>query len=213
MKYKKMKNVILFCTIILLSACNEPEKMKTSEVKMDLISINDSIIQLISTFQQDQDSTALELALCLNDQAIALDSLNDNQFYNLNTRIQILGLLDRKKEAFLLKNMILSKDEANIDRLIYYGQKYKLKGQIDSSQIYFNKALIRCNELLADTLSSDLIMKKAEIYIYQKKNKEALNIIDQSLLKNPQDINLKSFRGNFDEYCKIINDLFEDIKL
>lgn len=208
-----MKNIILFCTIVLMSACNGSEKIKTSEEKMDLKSINDSIVQLISIFQQKQDSTALKLALVLNDKAIALDSLNKDQFYNLNTRIQILGLLNRYKEAFLLKEKILSKDKLNIDRLIYYGQKYKLKGQADSSEVYFNEAIIQCDKLLNDTLNTDIVLKKIEVYIYQNKVEDAKIILNQALQKSPDNETLMSLRENFGEYYKIVNDLFQKIKL
>lgn len=213
MIYKGMKNIILFCTIVLMSACNGSEKIKTSEEKMDLKSINDSIVQLISIFQQKQDSTALKLALVLNDKAIALDSLNKDQFYNLNTRIQILGLLNRYKEAFLLKEKILSKDKLNIDRLIYYGQKYKLKGQADSSEVYFNEAIIQCDKLLNDTLNTDIVLKKIEVYIYQNKVEDAKIILNQALQKSPDNETLMSLRENFGEYYKIVNDLFQKIKL
>ena len=208
-----MKNIILFCTIVLMSACNGSEKIKTSEEKMDLKSINDSIVQLISIFQQKQDSTALKLALVLNDKAIALDSLNKDQFYNLNTRIQILGLLNRYKEAFLLKEKILSKDKLNIDRLIYYGQKYKLKGQADSSEVYFNEAIIQCDKLLNDTLNTDIVLKKIEVYIYQNKIEDAKIILNQALQKSPDNETLMSLKENFGEYYKIANDLFQKIKL
>ncbi len=226
-----MRNVILLIILLLslLYSCNNNTKvndssnqaidrinMNTNLMKnsaQDIKSINDSIVQLISIFQQKQDSTALKLALVLNDKAIALDSLNKDQFYNLNTRIQILGLLNRYKEAFLLKEKILSKDKLNIDRLIYYGQKYKLKGQADSSEVYFNEAIIQCDKLLNDTLNTDIVLKKIEVYIYQNKVEDAKIILNQALQKSPDNETLMSLRENFGEYYKIVNDLFQKIKL
>ena len=116
-----MKYLNLLSIAILLSACYHSGEKTISVNKVDLKAMNDSIIQLIVKFQQVKDSTALKAALSLNDKVIALDSAKKNQYYNLNTRIQILGLLNKRKEAFLLKEKILSKEDLNIDRLIYYG--------------------------------------------------------------------------------------------
>lgn len=208
-----MKNLILFCTILFISACNSPEEKKRSENIIDIKTLNDSIIELISNFQQSQDSTNLKLALSLNDKAIDLDSLDNNLFYNINTRIQILGLLNRKKEAFLIKELILSKDKDNIDRLIYFGQKYLLKNQKDSSEIYFNKALLQCDKLLSDSINTDLIIKKIEIYLYQNKDKDAIKTIDKALEKDSDNITLKTLKENFDEYRKMSKTVFDDIRI
>ena len=125
--------------------------------------------------------------------------------YNLNVRAQILALLNKKKEAFLLKERTLSKDKFNIDRLIYYGQKNRLMGRIDSSEIYFNAALTQCDKLIEDTFNIDAIIKKAEIYMYQKKKKEALRIINQALVKSPKNVILTTFKENLDQYHRMSN--------
>lgn len=208
-----MKSYKLFFVTMLLSACYHSGGKTTIANKTDIKTMNDSIIQLIINFEQIQDSAALEMALSLNDKVIALDSAKENQFYNLGIRIQLLGLLNKKKEAFLLKEKILSKDKFNIERLTYYGQKYRLMGLIDSSEIYFNSALIQCEKLLKDTLNTDLIMQKVEIYTYQKKKDDALRIIEQALLQDPENIILNTYKDNFDEYCNIINNQFDNIKL
>jgi hypothetical protein len=167
-----MKNTILCYIAILMCACSQSGIDKKHENNKDLKILNDSVIELILTFQSNQDSILLNHALVLNNKAMALDSSNSNLLYNLNVRAQILALLNKKKEAFLLKERTLSKDKFNIDRLIYYGQKNRLIGRMDSSEIYFNAALIQCDKLLEDTLNIDAIIKKAEIYMYQKKRKK-----------------------------------------
>lgn len=208
-----MKSLNLFFVTMLLSACYHSGGKISIVNKTDIKRMNDSIIQLITNFEQIQDSAALEMALSLNDKVIALDSAKENQFYNLGIRIQLLGLLNKTKEAFLLKEKILSKDKFNIERLTYYGQKYRLMGLIDSSEIYFNSALIQCDKLLKDTLNTDLIMRKVEIYTYQKKNDDALRIIEQALLQDPENIILNTYKDDFDEYCNIIINQFDNIKL
>ena len=200
-----MKNTILCYIAILMCACSQSGIDKKHENNKDLKIPNDSVIELILTFQSNQDSRLLNHALVLNNKAMALDSSNSNLLYNLNVRAQILTLLNKKKEAFLLKEKTLSKDKFNIDRLIYYGQKNRLMGRIDSSEIYFNAALTQCDKLLEDTLNIDAIIKKAEIYMYQKKKKEALRIINQALVKSPKNVILTTFKENLDQYHKMSN--------
>ncbi len=200
-----MKNTILCYIAILICACNQSGIDKKHENNKDLKILNDSVIELILTFQSSQDSILLNHALVLNNKAMALDSSNSNLLYNLNVRAQILALLNKKKEAFLLKERTLSKDKFNIDRLIYYGQKNRLMGRIDSSEIYFNAALTQCDKLIEDTFNIDAIIKKAEIYMYQKKKKEALRIINQALVKSPKNVILTTFKENLDQYHKMSN--------
>jgi tetratricopeptide (TPR) repeat protein len=200
-----MKNTILCYIAILICACNQSGIDKKHENNKDLKILNDSVIELILTFQSNQDSILLNHALVLNNKAMALDSSNSNLLYNLNVRAQILALLNKKKEAFLLKERTLSKDKFNIDRLIYYGQKNRLMGRIDSSEIYFNAALTQCDKLIEDTFNIDAIIKKAEIYMYQKKKKEALRIINQALVKSPKNVILTTFKENLDQYHKMSN--------
>ena len=200
-----MKNTILCYIAILMCACNQSGIDKKHENNKDLKILNDSVIELILTFQSSQDSILLNHALVLNNKAMALDSSNSNLLYNLNVRAQILALLNKKKEAFLLKEKTLSKDKFNIDRLIYYGQKNRLMGRIDSSEIYFNAALTQCDKLLEDTFNIDAIIKKAEIYMYQKKKKEALRIINQALVKSPKNVILTTFKENLDQYHRMSN--------
>ena len=200
-----MKNTILCYIAILICACSQSGIDKKHENNKDLKILNDSVIELILTFQSNQDSILLNHALVLNNKAMALDSSNSNLLYNLNVRAQILTLLNKRKEAFLLKEKTLSKDKFNIDRLIYYGQKNRLMGRIDSSEIYFNAALTQCDKLLEDTFNIDAIIKKAEIYMYQKKKKEALRIINQALVKSPKNVILTTFKENLDQYHKMSN--------
>ena len=200
-----MKNTILCYIAILMCACNQSGIDKKHENNKDLKILNDSVIELILTFQSNQDSILLNHALVLNNKAMDLDSSNSNLIYNLNVRAQILALQNKKKEAFLLKERTLSKDKFNIDRLIYYGQKNRLMGRIDSSEIYFNAALTQCDKLIEDTFNIDAIIKKAEIYMYQKKKKEALRIINQALVKSPKNVILTTFKENLDQYHRMSN--------
>ncbi len=113
----------------------------------------------------------------------------------------------------MLKERTLSKDKFNIDRLIYYGQKNRLMGALIHLKYIFNAALTQCDKLLVDTFNIDAIIKKAEIYMYQKKKKEALRIINQALVKSPKNVLLTTFKENLDQYYEMSNIFFDDIKL
>lgn len=203
-----MRNLIVF--LLLFSACSDIKVKTISGSNDDMKKLNDSIVYLINSFQLNQDTAIINKALFLNDRVIALDSSNNDLFYNINTRIQILGLLNKKREAFLLREKILSKDDTNIDRLIYYGQKYRLRDQIDSSKIYFNAALVECDKLSNNSFNTEILLKKIEIYIHQRKDKEALKMINKELQEHPENEVLKTFRDDFDEYCKLIRESFPE---
>jgi len=205
-----IKIIFLFILMCFIYSCNN---MNNKEIKEDLSEIeilNDSINKLITFYQQDNDSSKLEIALSLNDSTISLDTIYNNQFYNYNTRIQILGLLNRKKEAFLLKEEILNKDSLDIDRLIYYGQKYKLEKQEDSSNFYFDKALYLINQ--KQSPDTDLILKKINIFIYQDKKDTAKKVIADELLKNPDNEILQLFQDDFNNYYNMSKEFFKDIE-
>lgn len=208
-----MKNLITVIILALLSACSNVKEKEIPGNEIEIKDLNDSIVQLIILFQQNQDSSVLKSALLLNDKVMKMDSVNAHRYYNLNTRIQILGLLNRKKEAFLLKEQTLNKDSLNIDNLIYYGLKHKLKGEEAFSKKYFEKALNRCNELMKDSASTELLLQKVYIYIYQNKDDEAKKVIDDALLKDTDNDILETFRENFEDISKQSYDFLSDIKL
>lgn len=205
------KIIFLFIAICFTYSCNNANNKANKEDISDIKVLNDSINKLITFYQQDKDSTELKIALSLNDRVLSLDKKNKNQFYNYNTRIQILSLLNRKKEAFLLNERILNKDSLNIDRLMYYGLKYNLKKQEDSSNFYFNKALYLISQ--NDSLDTNLIIKKTYIFIYQDKKDTAKKVIEDELRKNPDNEILQVFNEDFDEYYNITKDTFKDIEL
>lgn len=98
-----------------------------------ILRMNDSINQLTVNFQKNKDTTLLQTALKLSDAVLKLDLTEEGQYYGTLRKSQILTLLGRKKEAFLLQDKITDRNPESIERLIYNGVASKLRYQADSS--------------------------------------------------------------------------------
>lgn len=99
-----------------------------------ILRMNDSINQLTVNFQKNKDTTLLQTALKLSDAVLKLDLTEEGQYYGTLRKSQILTLLGRKKEAFLLQDKITDRNPESIERLIYNGVASKLRYQADSSE-------------------------------------------------------------------------------
>lgn len=209
---RKMKRGIFICIVILLTSCSFANKSTSSTINQSTIDL--AINQLVISFQETQDSILLDSALLLNSKAINLDTLNINQRRNLSTRIQILSELGRSKEAFLLKEKILSNNKADIDRLMYYGMKYKVEQMNDSSNIYFDKALVQCDKFLQDKFSVTIVERKLDIYIFQQNFAQVMPTIDEALVKVSEDDAhiLIDYKDNLPKYINMSNQFLESIK-
>lgn len=97
-----------------------------------ILRMNDSINQLTVNFQKNKDTTLLQTALKLSDAVLKLDLTEEGQYYGTLRKSQILTLLGRKKEAFLLQDKITDRNPESIERLIYNGVASKLRYQADS---------------------------------------------------------------------------------
>ncbi len=98
-----------------------------------ILRMNDSINHLTVNFQKNKDTTLLQTALKLSDTVLKLDQTEEGQYYGTLRKSQILTLLGRKKEAFLLQDKITDRNPESIERLIYNGVASKLRYQADSS--------------------------------------------------------------------------------
>lgn len=160
-----------------------------------ILRMNDSINHLTVNFQKNKDTTLLQTALKLSDTVLKLDQTEEGQYYGTLRKSQILTLLGRKKEAFLLQDKITDRNPESIERLIYNGVASKLRYQADSSEIFFSKALELCKKQLAEYPENvELIISIATIYIYQGKKDAAIKEIDDALKMYPTNEQLNSFR-------------------
>ena len=214
-----MKNLsaALFIIMIIALSCSHdkpvqiPQKTYHDKLTREL---SDSIAKLLSEFELNHDTSYLKTALNLNDKLLLLDTAHLNIYYNLDVRIQLLGMLNKKEKEFLrLEKDVKKKNKDDVDRLIYFGVKYKLKGNLDSSQHYFNKAVDQSNKQLKDSFDAKLILKQVEIFIHQDNNKEAQALITKSLEEHPDNQELKIYKKEFDFYLKMINDYFDGMSL
>ena len=176
--------------------------------------LSDSCAKHLIECKHNNDTSYLKTALKQSDKLLLHDTAQLNMYYNLDVRIQLLGMLNKKeKELLRLEKDVKKKNKDDVDRLIYFGVKYKLKGNLDSSQHYFNKAVDQSNKQLKDSFDAKLILKQVEIFIHQDNNKEAQALIIKSLEEHPDNQELKIYKKEFDFYLKMINDYFDGMSL
>ena len=151
----------------------------------DINNLRDSVSLLLI------DTTLLERGLFLSDKVIKIDTIQNNELVNYSNRIQILSLLGKKKEAFLLTSKIISEDKNNIDRIFYNGVYYGLNNMNDSSLYYLNIVNNRCDSILSVSFDMNAFIKKIELLTYQKKRKESILLVDSLMIKyNKMDLDL-----------------------
>jgi len=199
-----MKSYIYLLAVICLFSVSCTNKKIEDPLQLvddsTILQINDSITQLAENFSKNNDTTLLETALKLSDEVLKLDMTEEGQYYGTLRKSQILSLLGRKKDAFLLQDKITNADPESLERLIYNGVSAKLKHQADSSEIFFSKAIDQCRkELILYPDRVELNISVATIYIYQGKKEDAINEIDKALKIYPDNQHLKSFKSGIDK--------------
>lgn len=141
--------------------------------------LRDSVVTLIIQFQQGGDSVLLKRALIINDELLETSRTTKDSLYDFNTRIQLLALLGRPRDAFLLKDNVISKDPNNINRLIYDAQRYDLAGRTDSAEYLYSLAIRKCDILLKDSIDINIVVNKLDIYAFQGKRKEIKQMFEE----------------------------------
>lgn len=220
-------NPLLFLFILVtFTACST----KTSDSNWMSINERDSLNKIVinTIFLGDKaDSKALEEAIHICDKILAANSPMPADYkgakekykkhakaVHLINKIVLLNLSGRHTEAFLAKGELLSKDDTDIDRMIYNGEKYSLMNMKDSSDYYFTKAINRYEKLTDKKFDLDLLVKRMEIYYWLDQDSAASEYINSLRIKYPNESeSLDGFNDSWD-YVMVQSRKFRDgIKL
>lgn len=186
-----MKVFYLLIAFLLCYSCNNSQTSRKDSVAQEMSILNDSVLNLMFEFNISNDTTFVEKALSVSDRMLEIDINHENEFRILYLRAQVLQYLGRYKENFELMGRIYDKYGSNIDKMIYKGFEYKIKGMNDSAQYCLNTALDQCNNVIADSI--DIVYKIAEIYIIMDKKSEITKMIEELSIKYPDKIHDLNF--------------------
>ena len=156
---------------------------------------NDSIAILLSMGLRHNDSVALSKALSLSDSALIFVTETEQLqklFYMRSSIYMLLG-----KEAKSLheqEKAILLLPPEHIDRLLFYGRKYKRSGVKDSASFYFNKALAKCKKQLEEDYDENYLAKEIEALVNLGETDFAMEILNGVLEKKPTDSFVKALK-------------------
>ncbi len=207
---EKIFIIVLIFTIV--SGCkknsNAPKPLDENNVEQ----LNDTVSALIKKHAQGKDSLALNMALLYTDQILTIDTVKANEFKNYSTKIQILEMMGRAREAFFLRTKILPKDPNNFDRLMYNAISEKVAGKADLSDNYFNRAMQICDSILSKKDSTDIIVHKIMIYTYKGENDNAKKFLDEILKKEPNNMILNQLKNNYDKQSNEVNAWLQKLK-
>ena len=181
-----MKYVFLFL-LFPLFCCSRSNSYQNNQHKC-------LIKNCIDEFITNGDTAELVKAIELCNTMLKKEMPTKERYDILQKKCQLLGLVGKYHEAFMLQGEAVKLLDANdIRRLEYYGLKYKLEGDSAKSVAYFNKAINERNKNLSDKHN---VIKKAEILISLRRYNEAKDTLE-SYLHNNDDDEVKMLLENF----------------
>ena len=210
-----MKKLILACTCIILSySCSNNTTSPNNANVKQLSILQDSLINLLSAFQIEKDSSLLKQAAIVNEEMLVLDTTAVGKLRFYSMKAQLLSFEGKKLESFLAKDKGIPRDKTNIDRLTYDGLVYKLKLNTDSANYYFALALDQCNRRLQkNSDDATAFISMIGIYLYQGEKDRAAKAIDAALVKQPDSQILTDLKTNLDNMSGEVDRFFEEVKL
>lgn len=186
----KMKNILLIVTNILLYSCSNIMGQQSNK----FMTYNDSVNIYTERFLQDRDTLSAIKAIGYCDTLQDLQFSQIELFSIMQKKCQLLGLIGKYREAFLLQGKAVELlDENDIRRLAYLGLKYKYEGDETLSSAYFNRAIKICDKELS---GKQKIIKKVELLILSGQKREAEHML-KTYLKNHDDTDIKMMLDNF----------------
>lgn len=191
-----MKYFPILVLVSLFCLCCSERKSIASENWMRL---NDSAVVLIFEWEQHHDSSAIKLALALLDSALNEDTVTEHRFKYYGNRAAVYNLLGDSIRSFQdRKHQIELLPPTHLDRLIFYGEEYKMEGKKDASNYYLSKAIEQCEKELSTGYKEDIVIKKVQILVLMDKKQEAIHYIKEELKNHPSDELLLSVEESID---------------
>lgn len=135
-----------------------------------IATMTEEVRMLMEQFGENPDPKLLQQAMSINDSIERLDTTQQGRFNTALTRAQLLAMSGNMLEAMEIQERLLSNNPNDFVRLQFYAGKYRMEGKLDSMNIYAERALSRCDKVIADSADNAVAVDQAlmnKINIYQ----------------------------------------------
>ena len=161
--------------------------------------LNDSLAVLMGNDIYNMKKDNILNSISILDSLIKIDTVTGNRYRYFTNIGNLYMMLGDSSKAFKNKEIAANLLSTNhIDRLMFYGEKYINTGNRDSSLLYLNKALKRCDDELSKGLDNNVLSKKIQTLMLLKKKKEANRYLDYMIKKYPQNDYIELLKEEID---------------
>lgn len=134
-----------------------------------IATLSEELRMLMDQYDASPDPKLLQEAMSINDSIEQLDTTKEGRFNTAFTRAQLLAKSGHMREAMDIQERLLSSNPDDFVRLQFYTGKYRMEGKLDSMEIYGERALSKCDRVIADsahnaTAVDQALMNKITIY-------------------------------------------------
>lgn len=184
-------------TVATTSAASTP----TSE---RIATMTEEVRMLMEQFGENPDPKLLQQAMSINDSIERLDTTQQGRFNTALTRAQLLAMSGNMLEAMEIQERLLSNNPNDFVRLQFYAGKYRMEGKLDSMNIYAERALSRCDKVIADSADNAVavdqaLMNKINIYQILDNRSKAKEANDQLARRHKDDPDYQLTDEEFNE--------------
>ena len=126
-----------------------------------IATMTEEVRMLMEQFGENPDPKLLQQAMSINDSIERLDTTQQGRFNTALTRAQLLAMSGNMLEAMEIQERLLSNNPNDFVRLQFYAGKYRMEGKLDSMNIYAERALSRCDKVIADSSDNAVAVDQA----------------------------------------------------
>lgn len=169
-----------------------------------IATMTEEVRMLMEQFGENPDPKLLQQAMSINDSIERLDTTQQGRFNTALTRAQLLAMSGNMLEAMEIQERLLSNNPNDFVRLQFYAGKYRMEGKLDSMNIYAERALSRCDKVIADSADNAVavdqaLMNKINIYQILDNRSKAKEANDQLASRHKDDPDYQLTDEEFNE--------------
>ncbi len=164
----------------------------------------EEVRMLIDQYDEKPDPELLHQAMSINDSIARIDTTQQGRFNTAFTRAQLLARSGRMREAMDIQEHLLSHNPDDFVRLQFYAGKYRMEGKLDSMNMVAERALSKCDRLIADSahnaeLVDQALLNKINIYQIIDNRAKAKEANDQLAIRHKDDPDYQLTDAEFNE--------------
>ena len=189
--------VSVFLFIAPLGSSCKPKEKHSEEAN----EILDSMLDLIQDGMIKRDAIMLNEALKISERFMDTNPSRTQLMSYYNNRSTIFVLLNRMDEAYIeSEKIVLLLDESHPQRLLFFGGKYFLKHNEDSSKYYLNRLIKVCEQKLNEKYDDSAAFYKIQAIFLLQGEDASKKYLGELLKKHPNGDVLRCLRDDWDSY-------------